>query len=216
MKHIFFSDCHAQPHLIENVLSHANPDTSDHLVFAGDILDVGFKEHECLDILLDERFELLYGNHDLAVILGQRIFPQNCYNDDVRERIIKNQNRFKIIAVCDGVLVSHAGVSSSFITSNNIREVTTDNLLKMNYWHLREMWFDDSPLWYRPTKYNLPIDIEQVVGHTPPEWIERQGTFPKYHSVDPYTSVNFNETRFRYAVIENGRIEIRDSNDKKH
>jgi hypothetical protein len=51
----------------------------------------------------------------------------------------------------------------------------------------------------------------QVCGHTPPEAIPTQ---IDYYSVDPYSRKGFGKNRYRYAIIEDGKVLICDSNQK--
>jgi hypothetical protein len=70
---IILSDCHGRPDLITNVLDHAKD--WDRAVFLGDILDIGNHPLECIDILLENDINLIWGNHDLAPIINKHIHP---------------------------------------------------------------------------------------------------------------------------------------------
>jgi len=85
----------------------------------------------------------------------------------------------------------------------------------LNKLNLETVWCDDSPLWYRPTNKNPPLPIMQIVGHTPPEWIEKSG-FDSQNliSVDPYCTKGFGLDRYRYVAIENGIAVLYDSNEQ--
>jgi len=82
---------------------------------------------------------------------------------------------------------------------------------------LNKLWQPDSPIWYRPTKDNPPIGFfRQIVGHTPPGWLDRTGLcLDNYISVDPYSTIRFDKTRYRYSVVEDGKIELMDSNKEE-
>jgi len=85
----------------------------------------------------------------------------------------------------------------------------------LNNMDLDALWYDDSPLWYRPNNKNTPISIMQVVGHTPPEWIKRSGfESDNFVSVDPYCTKGFGSDRYRYVAIENGIAVLYDSNEQ--
>jgi calcineurin-like phosphoesterase family protein len=82
---IILSDCHGRPDLITNVLDHAKD--WDRAVFLGDILDIGNHPLECIDILLENDINLIWGNHDLAPIINKHIHPVSNYDTEVYNRI---------------------------------------------------------------------------------------------------------------------------------
>lgn len=216
MKTIIFSDAHGRPDLITNVLDHAK--SWDRAVFCGDILDIGNRPMECIDVLLENDIELLWGNHDLAPILNKQISPVSNYDIPVYERIHELRNKFKVATWQDDILISHAGLSESFYNefcSSTIIEAS-QLATQLNKLHLESIWEQQGPLWFRPSKYYRPLPgISQVVGHTPPSWLSYTGAeYPNYHTVDPYCKVGFDGDRYRYATIENGIITIADSNGR--
>ena len=211
MRTLIIADCHGSPWLITNALEHAGYEVGiDRLIHAGDITDIGSHELECIHILKENNAELLLGNHDLATLSGSPIWPQNPFNKAVQAKL--TGLTFKVAAQSYGILITHAGLAKSFKIQNHYsipgsysddlnHEVSQD-----------ELWTHNSPLWYRPTPRNMPLDIQQIVGHTPPEWIQKNcGALPNFISVDPYCSKDFDRKRYRYAVIEHGEITVYDS-----
>ena len=214
MKTIIISDCHGQPHLITNALNHAN--NWDRLIFSGDILDIGPDPIKCFNILEENDAELLWGNHDAAIVINRPIWPQNTFDHEAGEIIKNNISSFKIAANVNNILINHAGLSKKFMID---QEINTNYRIPqivqyLNNMDLDTLWHDDSPLWYRPNNKNTPMPIMQVVGHTPPEWIERSG-FKSYNfvSVDPYCTKGFGPDRYRYVAIEYGIATLYDSNE---
>ena len=214
MKTIIIADCHGQPHLITNALDHATD--WNRLVFSGDIIDIGYDAVKCLDILKENNAELLWGNHDAAVVINRLIWPRNTWDLEAKQTIINNMDNFKVATSVNDVLVTHAGLSEKFmydmkINSNQeIREIVQC----LNKLSLETLWCDDSPLWYRPNNKNTPMPIMQVVGHTPPEWIERSGfESENLVSVDPYCTKGFGPDRYRYVAIEDDIATLYDSNE---
>lgn len=218
MKTVILSDCHGQPHLITNVLEHVKG--WDRLIFLGDILDIGNQALECLDILKENSAELLWGNHDLAVVLDKAIWPQSPYDQEARDAIVSHQKEFKVATYVDDVLLTHAGLSQNFYGRWFENDIKTTKEIS-NYLNglnlLSDMWHDQSPIWYRPSKHYLPkVGLRQVVGHTPPGWIEYNGLkFDDFISVDPYCKHGFNSKRYRYVIIEEGNIRLVDSKGYK-
>ena len=215
MKTIIISDCHGQPHLITNALNHAN--NWSRLIFSGDILDIGPDPIMCFDILKENNAELLWGNHDAAAAINRTIWPQNSWEQEAKHVIANHSSFFKISTNVDNILITHAGLSEKFIQDMDINtNYRIPQLVQyLNRLDLETLWCDDSPLWYRPTNKNPPLHILQIVGHTPPEWIERNG-FDSQNlvSVDPYCTKRFGPDRYRYVAIENGNATLYDSNEQ--
>jgi len=209
---IVLSDCHGSPHLITNVLRHSKYDKEvDRLIFTGDLVDIGFNAIDCINILKKNGAELLIGNHDAAIILNKQIWPQNMVNFDEQEKILEIQKEFKVAAIHDNVLITHAGLSEVYFKGENNIELIKDELNKTP---LIDLWSGDNVLWYRPGEGIKPHpNIIQIVGHTPPVWCR---PIKDFYMIDPYCKIGFDKTRFRYATIENGIIEIFDSNYTKY
>jgi len=214
MKVIVLSDCHGQPHLVTNVLEHAK--SWDRLIFSGDLLDIGLDPMGCLDVLLENNAELLWGNHDLAPLIGQRIHPASTYGKEIYSKLDSLFDSFKLSTYQDDILISHAGLSQVFYDNHFDTDLNTASEISdyLNDIPLRDHWSDQSILWYRPSEYYAPkVGLRQIAGHTPPGWIDKYG--PKlinFVSIDPYCEVGFGPDRYRYAVIENQKVKILDSN----
>lgn len=221
MKTIILSDVHGKPWLISNVIQHSDYKKGiDRLIFAGDFCDMGPKPRECLELLIDSGAEILLGNHDLAIAIGQRIYPawQTDYENDALLDILLDfyyGHNFRVSAIVGpGIIVTHAGISQSFYAM--IEEEKKVSLIAYNS-HLnsiphRDLIELDGPLWYRPNYYNPPVEeFFQIVGHTPPESMQQYNNFI---SVDPWVSDDremHDLTRYRYIKIENNIIELIDS-----
>jgi hypothetical protein len=223
MKTIVISDCHGRPELIENVLHHANYHTGkERLVFAGDFLDIGFHPIECIDLLIENKAELLWGNHDLALVLGKHISPQSQYDNNIYDALSSIKSSMKVATNSGNILITHAGLSSMFYKelstilldffNENKALVLADRINKMS---LNDLWNRTGPLWYRPTTENLPVSgLRQICGHTPPVWIKQSGiNDTNFISADPYCMGSHFESpnRYRYVLIENNSICVMDS-----
>lgn len=84
--------------------------------------------------------------------------------------------------------------------------------LETGDWDMHGILGETGPLWFRPLPYwgRTPLaGIPQVVGHTPPQpELEAQG----FYMIDPcaWMMILDGPGRFRYAVIEEGRVEVRE------
>ena len=90
MRTIVLSDCHGHPQLVTAALEDAGfVNGRDRLVFAGDFLDRGPLPAACLEVLEEAGAEMLLGNHDAAILLGQQIWPQDGVSWTFRGRLLE-------------------------------------------------------------------------------------------------------------------------------
>lgn len=207
MRTIILSDAHGQPWLLENALRHA--DTYDRVIFAGDILDIGLLHDDCEEILSDVGAEMMWGNHEQAILLDKRITPQNPESFEWKGYLLGRYERhdWKAAIAVEDVLITHAGVCEDYQRlygyCDSIEHFAEelDNRFHAN---AESWWDDDSPMWYRPNHSNQPLHIMQVCGHTPAMNVP---SFENFYIIDPF-GPGFNKKTYKYAVIENGAVHI--------
>lgn len=226
------SDAHGYPDLIENALEHGefSPGIDD-LVYAGDFVDRGPDAEGCLELIERYATHVLVGNHELAVLLGFQLFEQTRESRALRQllldRVLTGEARtqWKAVSVVDGLLLSHAGVSQAYqqvfhgecqgdptrlaAHLNEAFLAAVRRELLTGDWDTEGIIGTNGPLWFRPQPYSsrLPLaGVTQVVGHTPPlPHLEPSG----FYMVDPCVFQGLGSSRrYRYAVIENGRVRI--------
>lgn len=230
---LVISDAHGHPELIENVLAHAGfrPGMDD-LIYAGDFLDRGPDEQGCLDLIERYATEVLVGNHELAVLVGFRLFEQTPESRRFRQLLLDRvlgpdeSALWKVATVVDGVLVTHAGISethqqvfeeecqsdvarfAAYLNNEFLSAVRRE--LETGQWDIDGVLGDDGPLWFRPPPFSNhhPLaNIRQVVGHTPPQLrLEKRGFF----MVDACVFHGVREGEFRYGVIQGGQVAVYD------
>jgi hypothetical protein len=229
MRTIVIADAHGQPELVERPLRHAGYDKkNDRLVFAGDFLDIGDRPAETLALLQNNDAQMLWGNHEYAVLTETLITPQDArsweYADLLHETF---ESRAWPLAVCvDEVIITHAGVCELFADDFAACDRDPDALVEMlNQRFYQQAAYDlaygysfqgsitgeHGPLWYRPNSI-APLEVEQVAGHTPPGDI---CAGPRFHLIDPFEHSSQGpaqvEDCYRYAVIEDGAVTVVDS-----
>lgn len=93
---ICIADCHGRTELITNVLQHSNynPD-EDRLIFAGDFLDIGPNGRECLDILAENKAEMLCLSEDTEIFTKELGWTK--YNDLALDQTIASYKDKNII-----------------------------------------------------------------------------------------------------------------------
>ena len=232
MRTFVISDAHGYPELIQDALDHGGfRPGEDGFVYAGDIFDRGHDPGGCIKLLETHATEVLLGNHDIAVMLDFLVYPSDPENREFRPLLIDKvlnagpEEAWKLATCIEGVLITHAGVSSQYEQVLNVdcqgdpallaEQLNGEFLaavraeLETGEYDERGILGDDGPTWFRPRPYTdlLPLaGIRQAVGHTPPiENLERAG----FYMVDPCVfRAAGDPLQFRYAIIEDGRVRI--------
>jgi len=226
------ADAHGYPELIENALRHGEfHPGEDNFVFAGDLLDRGPDAESCLGLVERYATEVLFGNHEAAVLLGFPILPQNPASLHFRplffDKLFHPQPvPWKTASCVEVVLITHAGVSRAW--SRVFRGSCRSNPRRLAD-HLNEQFFEavleaietsagewsdagilgyDGPLWFRPNRFGggaLP-GCTQIAGHTPPSGFEPERDL---YLIDPDTSMGLDDSgRFRYALVVDGVVTV--------
>ena len=130
----------------------------------------------------DNRIHLCLGNHDLHYLRGIPKHEQysgfQWYSRfDIQEALEENINFLNVVCVYNDTLISHAGVSRTFLLENNITLETLNDKFKENRNILTfnnscyDPYGDDpisSPVWIRPKSLlkDCVDGYKQIVGHT--------------------------------------------------
>ena len=233
------SDVHGFPELLENALRRSGFRKGiDRLVFAGDFLDRGARAGECLERLDELGAETLIGNHDQAIALGYWIGEQReaskAFREPLRERL--RTRRLDLVRSVDGVLISHAGLTSAFAADfvelgrdparlaarlndeyhaavqrqiEHGRELPEPRIL--DEWSPQRLRVDDADV--GPGR--LLGGAQQIAGHTTPtvfrRWTEAAFRAAGLHAVDPGSyglGPRDRPRHYRYAVIQAGTVRV--------
>ncbi len=232
MRTFVISDAHGYPELIRNALDHGGfRPGADRFVYAGDLLDRGPDPDSCIRLVDQWATEVLLGNHEIGVMLDFAVYPQTPESYACRQVLFDRvlgagpESGWKAATCVDGVLVTHAGVSSeygpvfwgecrgdpSLLAAWLNQELLTAirHELETGEWDEDGILGHDGPTWFRPTRRGFlqPLPgLRQVVGHTPPvEELEHMD----FYMVDPCVFMGMDDPgRFRYAVIEEGQVRV--------
>lgn len=200
-RYIIMSDLHGNKKNYINALNHANFDRGrDHLVINGDWVDIGKDSIELWEMIKKDAKTILIGNHELAHIIQQDIFPYDRSLDftpmfkEIGEMVINGEIR--LVRKIGDTLVSHAGITNALHNSTqypyiygtkdlDVIELALNNNLRTGLknngrFELKSegKWLAQSPispLWVRleGRGTNLsytPLDIKQIIGHTPDDY----------------------------------------------
>ena len=234
MRTFVISDAHGYPELISSALARGGfRPAKDGFVYAGDLLDRGPDSPGCINLVNRYATQVLVGNHELAVLLDFCIYPQDAQSRVHRRLMIDKVlnsapgSEWRAATCIEGVLISHAGVSSRFeevfrsqchgdpvLLASHLNRVFLAAVrpeLETGEWEADGILGDDGPLWFRPWPYSdlLPAaGLRQVVGHTPPlPELEEVG----FYMIDPCAFLCTEDPkRFRYAVIEDGQVRVQE------
>lgn len=212
----------------------------DGFVYAGDLLDRGPDAAGCIALVERYATEVLFGNHDVAALFGFYIYPQNRDSPSYRPLLVERAlaadeaKAWKAATCVEGVLITHAGVSADyerlFLAECRSDPVLLAERLNAEFqalvrrdpppgdWYEHPLLDDHGPFWFRPWPLSTLMPLRgcvQVAGHTPPyssalRDLEKIG----FYMIDPSSFDPFegycNFDRYRYALIEGGRVTVQD------
>ena len=198
MKVLVIPDVHLKPFVFFRAKEILNKGNADIAVCLMDLADDWGKEYKLeeyiatYDAAIDFAQEFpnslwCYGNHDLCYLWNER---ESGYSHGARtivqEKVMKlnmtlpMDNPIKYVQKVDNVLFCHGGISKYFVERYvplSMYDDVSYVVDKINALGHREMWCDDSPIWYRPQYYKGKMyksrKCLQVVGHTPVEKINK-------------------------------------------
>jgi hypothetical protein len=145
----------------------------------------------CAAARSDSRIKLCLGNHDYHYILNieeERYSGfQTKYSLRIQNILEENIDLLKVVYVTgDNILISHAGVSRTFIKKIGVLNSNVEDINKIFALNRKSLSFDgmdifgdditQSPLWIRPRSLlkDPAADYHQIVGHTPKRRIEER------------------------------------------
>ena len=207
-------DVHLKPWMFDTASNLIEDGNYDKIIMLGDLVD-DWNQEKNLDLYIetfDKIYEFLgkypdtiycFGNHDVSYLF--QAFESG-YSSYARDIVVEGVNRIiyslpednsAYIHRIDNVLFSHAGLTERFIKScfGGSGHMEIDELIdQINRLNKDKIWRDDSPIWARPqygTMRLYPLDMMQVVGHTPVEKPLQEGrlltldNFSTYHTGEP-------------------------------
>jgi len=234
---IVLSDAHGFPELIQNAFAHSGFGQShgpDRVVYAGDFVDRGDRPRECLELIEGAGAEVVWGNHDLAVLLDRFVYPCSGESKDFRAEFIERfrSGAWRLATCIDGVLVTHAGVSSEYAylweecghqpeqlaeRLNDEFRTVVEYLLTSGGKDLHPPILGNlGPLWFRPpceSQEHLLRGPAQIVGHTPTRLPGKVAELreARMYLIDPDVLGGLppeDRRKFRYAVVEDGEVRV--------
>jgi len=224
MRILVVPDIHLKTWIIEAAEQVIMAEHPDKVVFLGDLVDdFGCKNNkvayiQTVDAVIaffqkHSEAYLCLGNHEASYLWNKEtnatayhartVAKEQCYRLAC-ERIL--QERFRIAFLFDGVIFSHAGVSSAFVRAyvGDPDTLSAERIVrKINQLGVDELWQYGSPIWYRPTfiagwdELYGDNKILQVTGHTPMETIKQENnlvccdTFSTYPNHKPIGDQTF-------------------------
>lgn len=202
-------DSHLNTSVITRGLELAKKKFADKIVMLGDYFDDWFatdEEYEHMAKFLKKTINgnpaiiPLYGNHEMSYMSKKhRASGFNSRMEDVVNNCVKNDHRFLYAWSCDGVLYTHAGLTSEWADTFRIL-TANEKRLQMKGNAIADKIADringqtsidplctvgparggnqvPGPLWCDASElnYDCPKFLQQVVGHTPVKEITKIG-----------------------------------------
>lgn len=141
-----------------------------------------------------------YGNHDVSYPWAKLETGYSPYAEQTVMRkllelhhTLPDFNQMAFVHRVDKVLFCHGGISENFVKSLKLPDEDVDSVTAaINKTSPKILWDDNSPLWLRPQKKNIPMYGEgeyiQVVGHTPVEKITKERNFISTDTFSTYSN----------------------------
>lgn len=183
-------DVHLKPWIFDKAEEKMESIDFNYIVLLGDIVD-DWNQERNINLYIETLERVLsfiskhpdtlycYGNHDLsypweALESGYSAYAHDYVVDGIKEIVASlPKENVAYIHRIDNVLFSHAGLTESFVRKHfgRMGQVDIDYIVDyVNKMGKAYMWQDDSPIWARPQYGEMrlyPMDMLQVVGHTP-------------------------------------------------
>jgi hypothetical protein len=235
---IVISDPHGHPEIMQRALDHAEYRCGrDRLIVAGDLVDAGRGGFACIELAERSSAEVLIGNHEHVFFWGDTLDEGRAdpkLQKLVHKRIVAGE--FKLAAVADGVVISHAGFSADWREAfenelgSDPEALADEANRRLAAWagvahrqHYEQtatlLFGQDGPLWFRPIDASdLLPGVAQVTGHTPPELYRTRKPTQEFRAAGFYQIDPFargwawrgcpDPPPLRYAIIEKGQVTV--------
>lgn len=115
MKIAVFSDIHGNLQALEAIVADINKNNFDEVICLGDAIAMGPNPKECLDLIIDNDYKMILGNHELYYLKGTQI------DDEMGEGEIKHQKWIKEQLKDDYIDFLNKCPIKIEITKNNIK-----------------------------------------------------------------------------------------------
>ena len=232
MKVLVIPDIHLKTWILDEARKYIEEGDYDRTVLLGDLVDDWGKEKR-LDLYketLDSLYDFLksypdtlycYGNHDISYVWEAQ---ESGYSRYARNLVVMGLNKIRetlpaeniaFIHRIDNVLFSHAGLTQHFVLRCLGRcssGITIDEMIaQINHMDADDLWIEDSPLWARPQFGAMrlyPMDMLQVVGHTPVEHPLREGNLISVDAFSTYYGEPLGDQKFVWVDTEKQEYHI--------
>ena len=177
---------------------------------------------------------MLWGNHDLAVLLERFVYPCSGESKELRPLFAERfrSGAWQMAACVDDVLITHAGVSSDYAPLwqacgrdparlaerlNEEFRTIVEFLLATGRTDVNPPLLGNSgPLWFRPPNESpecLILGLRQIVGHTPCRFPGKVMALREagVYLIDPDVLGGLppgERSKYRYAVVHGRQVRV--------
>ncbi len=88
MKYAIFSDIHGNLPALKAILADANKQNISNIICLGDVVGMGPKPKQCLDLIINSNVQMVLGNHELYFVYGTQIDDEMSLNEIAHQKWI--------------------------------------------------------------------------------------------------------------------------------
>ncbi len=91
MRIAVFTDIHANLPALKTIIDDIKTQNIDRVIFLGDVIGMGPKPKECLDLIIENNIDMVLGNNELYTLYGTEIAPNLDADDQVHYSWVNEQ-----------------------------------------------------------------------------------------------------------------------------
>ena len=90
MRIAVLSDVHGNTPALKAIIESIKQNNIDRIIYLGDVVGIGPEPDKCLDLIIENNFEMVLGNHELYYVRGTEIDPEMSDYEREHHNWIKN------------------------------------------------------------------------------------------------------------------------------
>lgn len=91
MRIAVLSDIHGNAPALKAIIANIKENNIDRVIYLGDVVGIGPEPDKCLDLIIENNFEMVLGNHELYYVRGTDIDPEMSDYEIEHHKWIKNK-----------------------------------------------------------------------------------------------------------------------------
>ena len=164
MKIAVFTDIHGNLEALQTILDDIKKQNVDKIICLGDTIGLGPNPKECIDLLIENKIDMSFGNHELYSIKGTKIDPKIDGEELLHHKWIKEQlteKELEFIRNCPPYYECTIEYDNKIPNKKIIFSHYLIKDRKLEYPFEKEHLKNDIKLWIKYFDYNK----ESIIGH---------------------------------------------------